>query len=57
MQALTQYLEVILTARLFDQADLTERYFASYRERLAVSTEIGDLKASTAIASAAINKL
>ena len=37
MEALTQYLEVIITARLYGQADLPDRYFTWYQERFANS--------------------
>ncbi len=33
-EAITQYLEVILTAMMYDEADIEKKYFDSYRERV-----------------------
>ncbi|MGD9020768.1 MAG: M1 family aminopeptidase [Lysobacterales bacterium] len=40
MEAVTQYLEVVVTAELFKETDLPARYFARYRERF-MATEDG----------------
>ena len=37
MEAVTQYLEVIVTAALFEQPDLSNRYFVQYRKRFAAT--------------------
>jgi hypothetical protein len=41
-EAVTQYLEVLVTSKLFDQEDLPDRYFSWYRDRFAKTMAQGD---------------
>jgi aminopeptidase N len=46
-EAITQYVEVVLTAELFGQADLARQYFDSYRTRFAETMAMQDVPISS----------